>query len=316
MRKLVLFLIIFLSLVNIQASPKQVTEYKVYIPLLFKSDLSYGVQDQCGGCYFPYYSPSTLVFIPFRLDEYEAGMIDIDRIKTIATSYSVILGIRTFPEWSRLYPEIKCSPPNPTSLESLSQEILYLLNYINPRGISISNEPNVSSSSYPFIGCYENAYQYAQVANYFYVRIKQERPDIEIIIGELAGCPTEFVDELLYHIHGNYDSFSYHKYAFFGGSTDQIGNCAMLLRSKLLPNKNLYLTETALLYDGDCSDPEFQQSQINHFVYMQNLIYFGLVDKAYWYTIDRNGPWRCSALTSAEMATPVYEYYRVILNVP
>lgn len=317
MNKLLVFLVLLILFrVDIPPSPETPVEYKVYIPLFFYSGPTLGVQDQCEGCYSEYYAVRSLVYIPFRLDRYEAGLIDLDRIKTISQTHHVILGIRTFPEWVRLYPEKECSPPASLFYEILVHKITYILNYTGARGVALANETNVQDDSLPFIGCFDSVFQYADFVRYFYDGIKRYLPNMEVLIGELAGCPSEFVDSLLHSVDGKYDALSFHVYSYYGGSKEEIITCANLLRNKLPSDKKLYLTETALLYYGDCSNPDFQSAQIDHFKYMESIIYMGIVDRAYWYTIDRNGPWKCSALTSDGTATPVYEYYRVALGTP
>jgi hypothetical protein len=237
------------------------------------------------------------------------------------TGAPVLLTIITTPEWARIYPQVRCSPPQPGYLDDYAAFIAAVIDRYKPQAVELTNEPEVPheviGSLDKWMGCWgrEGGY-YAEMLKAVYPRIKARHPDVTVVAGSLMldDALIDFWKDVLANGGGgNYDAVSYHGYAYYPLNEYQvIERKAEYLRS-LGETAPLWVTETSLLcYDEyiECGW-EFQQDQGEYYRYLvENVSSIG-VERFFWYTLAAN-EWRHSDLVENRQPKPAwYEYKKV-----
>lgn len=286
--------------------PDVLEQYFFYLPLVIRCDSPprFGVQDEHVAHYEEYADISRVVITV----EWAEGIEE--RLPWITPYWPTMASIRGgTPDEYKLWPGVVCSPPAGEYYDEFADFVLEVAE-TGVMAIEVWNEPNMSTTSYPFIGCWGTSYAagaaYGDLVRVVYDAVKSEYPDVEIVIGSLAFSYSDFVAGMLASATGHYDAVSFHCYVPHpGGSFATCGGYAEWLATKT--SAPLAMSETAVLSYQPC-DVDYAGRQVEWWNYLMDSDF---VDWFAWYTIGGNGwPEACPTdLTWDGPETPVYLQY-------
>jgi len=208
-----------------------------------------------------------------------------------------IIVVTTAPGWMAK-DNIICKLPKFEYVYRYKEFIQDVIDRYKPTYIEIWNEPDIRYEAMPpehayFYGCIGDGKEYGEFTDY----IKNNVTGAKILIGSLANPYTPFISDMLV---GDYDGISFHCYNRFYGVL--YGNCVLDYKQvKLYTNKEVLLTETAVLYRSGL-ESKYEEAQIIHYKQLKELNTF------YWYTLCGNG-WPIEMPTDL-CKRPVFNYYK------
>lgn len=181
------------------------------------------------------------------------------------------------------------------------------------------NEPDVPFSlcAPPYFGGWNvepGAAAYAEFVNQFYDTVKSANPSALVMVGSFMldnlddPTITGFIVDVLKQ--SRYDVIGFHKYTWYGVShADSIANLSAKvdwLRS--LTDAPIYVTETSMLYDGNCLDVEFQAAQADWLEEINRYADESGIAAVIWYGLYID--WRCSAMDHRQVYYRAHEVNR------
>jgi hypothetical protein len=252
--------------------------------------------------------------------------LDDDLTALRSQGVPTLLTLITTPEWARINPQVRCSPPQPDYLDDYAAFINAVIDRYQPQAVELTNEPEVSHETIgnldQWMGCWgpEGSY-YAEMLRTVYPLIKDRHPGVIVAAGSLM-LDEEHVgfwkDVLSAGGGGFYDAVSFHNYIYYPLNEYQTTESKAEYLRSLGESAPLWLTETSLLcYDEfiECGE-EFQQAQADYYRYISKHHSSMGVERFFWFTLANN-EWRHSDLVENRQLKPAwYEYQKVssILN--
>jgi hypothetical protein len=256
-------------------------------------------------------SPGVYKFPDYLLEDYKY-------IEDRETLYQ----IKNAPEWMRVDPSMKCSPPKEEYYDDFAYFLNYVIDYFNITAIEVWNEPNTPPEIIPdghdyYYGCwghvgksYIGGADYGEMLKVIYPIIKSEHPNVEVYAGALSpGDSAEDFVKGFISVGNYFDGISYHAYPHYGGEGyDEIGKWYNIL-SKY--TDNVIVTETSLLNGGNPTT-EFEIAQAEYFVWSIDRVKFLGMKYMFWY--DLHNTWAHCGLIESNRKKPAWFEYNKILG--
>lgn len=181
------------------------------------------------------------------------------------------------------------------------------------------NEPDTPFNlcAAPFYGGWNvtpGAAAYAEFVSRFYDTVKSVNPSARVMVGSFMldnltdPVITGFIADTLKQ--ARYDIIGMHKYSWYGVShPESIANLSAKVDwLRTLTPAPIYITETSMLYDGNCLDKEFQASQADWLTEINRYADDSGIAAVVWYGLYID--WRCSAMDHREVYHRAHEVNR------
>jgi len=338
-------LLFVLVLVVVSCAPPAAPQ-KFYLPMILEQNQSVlGVQmegNSLGGRNV-YLANESAIHLSLRWSEVEAirgtysWITTFDTMAaTVAENRFFILNLKNAPAWARAPSTLQCYAPKVEFFDEFANFVVAAIDRYHPDAIEIWNEPDVQpqaaiDNGY-WYGCIGNGTLYAQILGVVYPIVKAHHPSVVVLGGALMLGETQhkFTEDFLAYtiaspitkynqsypvpapklsltssIHP-FDGVSYHAYITYPSTNfDYVFGKADYLAT--LTDKQLWVTETALLCQTDCGTT-FKNSQTNYLTHVYSNAYSHGLNGLLWYSLANNG-WLNSDLVAKDVKKPVwYEY--------
>ena len=229
----------------------------------------------------------------------------------------LILGIKTCPEWARLWKDKQGSPPLPEFYGACAEFIRAGIERYKPKAIAFCNEPDVDKDlvsdaiqywfgAWVINGDYYGAgRRYGEAFNYIYSKLKPLYPNTLFIAGELIGERTslEFLSGML-SVNLKADYISYHKYIHNKTQFNALFDFANEI--KKLTSIPLIITETNIVSDigGDIHE----QLKADYVKHIYDRIGWEEIELVEFYSLDNS--WRNTPFCPNKVPTPAYDVWK------
>jgi len=252
---------ILVSLCLILHQPQVSKEYKLYFPLVVSSRANLGIEYWGIGQALDNTDHLDLSYIRYNhvdwsdLDGFESNL---EGFRTVREPIVVIT------QW--IHGSTACKYHVASS--EYATFVLDLVVTYDLKDIEILNEPDASEGISPYFGCYGDKEAYVELFDLVYAMVKENHPDTTVRLGSFMMGDYDFIDYVLDTV-SEYDSVGFHAYGYWDKSNGwSWGDQSASEKYSYLQartTKPVILTETNLIYDGDCLENGFLETQKRFF---------------------------------------------------